>query len=179
MYASRYPSRRFAMVPYEALTDSRLTPRLFLVLSALFLHSDPDGKCTPTIATLGEMLGMHPTEVSKATTALAKLGYLGKGQAGYNRPNVYTLQVPSYPDDALRSVTSKRLPDAEYKARLEAANQERLAKLVRVTHDDGEVLEMPYRELVRLSGLARQDGCESVGITRTEFRRHGIVLPND
>lgn len=178
-FISSFPSGRFARVPLEVLTDSRLKPRPRLVLMALLLHANDDGECRPTLATLSEMLDIPPAEVSRATTELVKLGYLTKKQSAYNAPNHYVIASPAYPADALRVVTDKRVSDEDYKKKRLQLEAQREASLCTVRDALGNVEVMPFSELKSLWREACASGADSVGIPASEFARFGLPLVDE
>lgn len=93
---------RFLCLPVVAVQDRRLKLETLRVLMALALHADARGRCFPSRKRLSALTGMHPTNVSKATSALVTFGWLSKHQRK-GRSAVYVLQSPDRlatdPDD--------------------------------------------------------------------------------
>lgn len=86
----------FAIVPIEALKDRRLTLEQLRVLVALFSFR---GKNTNTVyprrQAIAERTGMHLANISSATSALERLGWLTKeGKGGHSKATRYTITVP-------------------------------------------------------------------------------------
>ena len=86
----------FAVVPLEVATDRRLTLEQTRVLIALFsFRNKTTNTVWPSRSEIAQRTGMHPSNISSATTALVALGWLRKeGQGGYSKSTRYTLDVP-------------------------------------------------------------------------------------
>lgn len=87
------PQGRFLCLPILAVKDRRLKLESIRVLMALAMHADVSGRCFPSRRLLSELTGIHPTNVSKATSALVKFGWLSKRQRT-GRSAVYHLKTP-------------------------------------------------------------------------------------
>lgn len=88
----------FALVPVEVLADRRLTQEQMRVLIALLsFRAKNTDLVWPGRDALGERAGgMHPANVSKATSALVKLGWLEKdGNGGRSQSCCYRIIVPN------------------------------------------------------------------------------------
>lgn len=87
---------QFAVVPLEVVQDRRLTLEQTRVLVALFsFRNKVTNTVWPSRAAIAERTGMHPSNISSATTALVNLGWLVKeGTGGYSKSTRYTLCVP-------------------------------------------------------------------------------------
>ncbi|MFN5744632.1 MAG: helix-turn-helix domain-containing protein [Methylococcaceae bacterium] len=87
----------FAQVPIQVIQDSRLTLEQLRVLIALLSFGNKDGGSVwPKRALIAERTGMHPANISAATTALVKLGWLEKvGKGGFSKSTRYTLKMPT------------------------------------------------------------------------------------
>ena len=85
----------FAQVPIQAIQDSRLTLEQLRVLIALLSFGNKDGGSVwPKRALIAERTGMHPANISAATSALVKLGWLEKvGKGGFSKSACYTLKL--------------------------------------------------------------------------------------
>lgn len=86
----------FAVVPLEVIQDKRLTLEQTRVLIALFsFRNKVTNTVWPSRASIAERTGMHPSNISSATTALVALGWLAKdGLGGYSKATRYTLCSP-------------------------------------------------------------------------------------
>lgn len=87
---------QYLCLPIDAVLDRNLKFESLRILLALAKHADPDGKCFPSRGRLAELTGMHPVNVSKATAALVKLGWLTKRRRN-GRSSVYYLKAPGSP----------------------------------------------------------------------------------
>ena len=87
----------FAQVPIQVIQDSRLTLEQLRVLIALLSFGSKDGGSVwPKRALIAERTGMHPANISAATSALVKLGWLEKvGRDGFSKSACYTLKPPT------------------------------------------------------------------------------------
>lgn len=87
---------QFAVVPLEVVQDRRLTLEQTRVLVALFsFRNKVTNTVWPSRAAIAERTGMHPSNISSATTALVNLGWLKKeGTGGHSKSTRYTLCVP-------------------------------------------------------------------------------------
>lgn len=87
---------QFAVVPLEVIQDRRLTLEQTRVLVALFsFRNKVTNTVWPSRALIAERTGMHPSNISSATSALVGLGWLLKeGAGGFSKATRYTLCVP-------------------------------------------------------------------------------------
>lgn len=87
---------QFAIVPLEVIQDRRLTLEQTRVLIALFsFRNKVTNVVWPSRQALAERTGLHPSNISAATTALVGLGWLTKeGLGGHSKSTRYTLNVP-------------------------------------------------------------------------------------
>lgn len=87
---------QFSVVPLEVVLDKRLTLEQTRVLVALFsFRNKVTNTVWPSRAAISERTGMHPSNISSATTALVALGWLLKeGAGGHSKATRYTLCVP-------------------------------------------------------------------------------------
>ena len=85
-----------AVIPMEVVQDKRLTLEQTRVLIALFsFRNKVTNTVWPSRKAISERTGMHPSNISSATTGLACLGWLTKeGAGGFSRSSRYTLVVP-------------------------------------------------------------------------------------
>lgn len=81
--------------------DKRLTLEQTRVLIALFsLRNKVTNTVWPSRASIAARTGMHPSNISSATTALVALGWVTKeGAGGHSKATRYTLNVPEFFDD--------------------------------------------------------------------------------
>lgn len=102
----------FAIVPVEVMMDNRLTLETMRVLVTLFsFRNKVTGLAFPRRDAISERCGMHPSNISAATTKLVELGWLVKtGAGGYSKATKYEIQIPEI---VAQSATV-------YKARVEA-----------------------------------------------------------
>lgn len=86
----------FALVPLEVVQDKRLTLWQIRVLVALFSFRNKNTDTVwPSRAAISERSGMHPSNISAATSALVELGWLKKeGVGGNSKASRYTITVP-------------------------------------------------------------------------------------
>ena len=89
---------QFSVVPLEVVLDRRLTLEQTRVLIALFsFRNKVTNTVWPSRAAIAERTGMHPSNISSATTALVNLGWLIKdGVGGHSKATRYTLCVPDF-----------------------------------------------------------------------------------
>lgn len=87
---------QFSLVPIEVILDKRLTLEQTRVLIALFsFRNKVTDTVWPSRAKIAERTGMHPSNISAATTALVGLGWLMKvGAGGHSKASRYTLCSP-------------------------------------------------------------------------------------
>lgn len=87
---------QFSVVPIEVIQDKRLTLEQTRVLIALFsFRNKVTNTVWPSRASIAERTGMHPSNISSATTALVALGWLAKdGLGGHSKATRYTLCSP-------------------------------------------------------------------------------------
>lgn len=87
---------QFSIVPLEVVLDKRLTLEQTRVLIALFsFRNKVTNTVWPSRAAIAERTGMHPSNISAATTALVALGWLQKvGLGGHSKATRYTLCAP-------------------------------------------------------------------------------------
>ena len=87
---------QIAVIPLEVIQDKRLTLEQTRVLIALFsFRNKVTNTVWPSRKAIAERTGMHPSNISSATTALVALGWLAKdGLGGYSKATRYTLCSP-------------------------------------------------------------------------------------
>ena len=85
----------FAQVPIQVIQDSRLTLEQLRVLIALLSFGNKHGGSVwPKRALIAERTGMHPANISAATSALVKLGWIEKvGKGGFSKSVCYTIKL--------------------------------------------------------------------------------------
>src|SRR5688500_8769533 len=86
----------FAIVPVEVMMDNRLTLETMRVLVTLFsFRNKITGLAFPSREAIAGRCGMHPSNISAATTKLVELGWLVKdGMGGYSKATKYTICIP-------------------------------------------------------------------------------------
>jgi len=111
----------FAIVPIEVLADSRLTLEQMRVLVGLFSFRNKDtGLAWPSRAALSERCGgMHVSNISAATTALCKMGWIIKsGNIGNSRSSEYAIRIPESISRAESVADSATSSTEQYKEKL-------------------------------------------------------------
>ncbi|MDD2729179.1 helix-turn-helix domain-containing protein [Malikia sp.] len=88
----------FSLVPLEVIKDKRLTLWQVRVLVALFSFRNKNTDTVfPSRKAIAERSGMHPSNISAATTELVGLGWLTKeGAGGFSKSSRYTITVPDF-----------------------------------------------------------------------------------
>lgn len=84
-------------LPIEVVRDRRLTLEQHRVLTALYSFKPKDSDTVfPRRQKIAELTGMHPANISTATSALERLGWLTKdGKGGHSKATRYTLTIPA------------------------------------------------------------------------------------
>lgn len=105
----------FALIPIEVIQDRRLTLEQTRVLVALFSFRNKNTDTVwPSRAAISERTGMHPANISTATTALVGLGWLQKsGDGGRSKATRYTITVPDIESVAEQATVSNMETVAE------------------------------------------------------------------
>lgn len=86
---------KFSVIPNAVWGDRRLTFEQMRVLCGLYSFCGSERTCWPSRQAIAERTGVHPANVSTATTALERLGWLTKsGNGGKSRATRYLLHVP-------------------------------------------------------------------------------------
>jgi hypothetical protein len=97
---------RFCVIPARALGDKRLKQTEILVLNALVMYGDRTGWCFPSTRTIGELIRVHRTSVSRAIGTLTACGYIEvrqrKREDGGQTSNEYRIlfDAEDYIDEA-------------------------------------------------------------------------------
>ncbi|MBI5922033.1 MAG: helix-turn-helix domain-containing protein [Betaproteobacteria bacterium] len=86
----------FSYMPIEVFLDKRITLEQLRVLGALFSFRGKDSNTVfPSRKAIAKRCGMHQSNISTATTALERLGWLTKiGKGGFSKATRYTITVP-------------------------------------------------------------------------------------
>lgn len=109
------------------------------VLGALLSFCGPDRQCWPSRQQIAERAAMHVANVSAATTALERLGWLEKtGKGGYSKATRYTIKVPTtVADPATRpladSATRKELTSEQTSKQTKESDAVRTATSIKGT----------------------------------------------
>ena len=86
------------VVPNEVWADGRLTLGQLRVLGALYSYACCSTTVCPTRAQLAQCCGVHPANITRATNALEKLGWIRKSAGrGRGKRSRYTLLTPKTP----------------------------------------------------------------------------------
>lgn len=87
-------SGHLVIIPARAVTDQRVSPAAFRVLSALGSHTDRAGWCRVKQDTIAALLGASRQAVSKQLLVLEELGYVGVVRTGRSSRYRVLLDVP-------------------------------------------------------------------------------------
>ena len=88
-------TRRFAKMPLETFTDTRLTRRELRVLGVIVAHANKADEAWPKRETIAKLVRTSARKVSEATSNLQRYGWLEKrGSGGRSKPSVYRITVP-------------------------------------------------------------------------------------
>lgn len=84
-------------IPFEVVADSRLTLETMRVLLVLFSFLDDEtGTAIAGREDISKYCGMHPSNISEATTKLVELGWLvKKGNGGGSQYIRYSINIPN------------------------------------------------------------------------------------
>jgi hypothetical protein len=77
-YEGKPNIRYYCIIPARAMQDESLTRNHLRVLACIGMYSNSHGVCWPSQVTIGRHLGVNPTWISTAVSALVKKGYLRK-----------------------------------------------------------------------------------------------------
>lgn len=109
-------SGRFSRMPAAAVFDRRLKPEAKMVLAAFATYADRDGLCWPSLATIGNRLGMKDRMVQRWVKVLKETGYLIKLPAvqtdGGRRLKPHKVLYPD-PDEVLNTSPHDAFNDCE------------------------------------------------------------------
>lgn len=87
---------KFSLIPNAVWGDRRLTFEQMRVLCGLFSFANSERVCWPSRQAIAERTGVHAANVSAATTALERLGWVTKsGRGGKSKATRYLLHVPA------------------------------------------------------------------------------------
>ena len=141
----------FAIMPIEALADKRLTLEQLRVLGALFSFRGKDTNTVwPSRQAIADRIGMNVCNISTATSALERMGWLRKeGKGGYGKATRYTISVPdtvaqsatvaeraTVAQQATTTVAQQATPTVAYQATRKEHNQEHNQKNITNTGAD-------------------------------------------
>lgn len=112
----------FSYMPVDAFLDKRLTLEQLRVLGALFsFRSKSSDTVWPSRKAIAERCGMHQSNISTATSALVRLGWLSKdGKGGHSKATRYTITVP---DTVAQSATVADAATVAHQATRPVAHQ--------------------------------------------------------
>jgi hypothetical protein len=114
---------QWAKVPVEAIEDERLSPTEFRVLVALLSFADGStGWTWPTArSTISSRCGVSEQNISRATAALVRYGWLEKfGNGGRSCPAKYRIVNPFFTRPDSGQVKGKTRPESDTKTRPES-----------------------------------------------------------
>ena len=151
-------------MPVDAFLDRRLTLEQLRVLGALFSFRGKDSNTVfPSRKAIAARCGMHQSNISTATSALVRLGWLSKeGKGGHSKATRYTIKVPdtvaqsatvadaaTVAEQATRPVAEQatRLPVAQSATRKELTS-EHTSRPSTATSADADLLPCPVDKIV-------------------------------
>lgn len=140
----------FAIVPVEVTIDTRLTLETMRVLVTLYSFRDKNtGLAFPSREAISERCGMHPSNISDATTKLVDLGWLTKnGGGGYSKATRYTIQIPEKVADQATLHKAKSEGRIEARKLIKVAEQATVAESTTVAEQAiHKVAESTTREV--------------------------------
>lgn len=156
---------QFAVVPLEVVQDRRLTLEQTRVLVALFsFRNKVTNTVWPSRAAIAERTGMHPSNISSATTALVNLGWLMKeGTGGHSKATRYTLCVPDLakPETVARSATvaeSATVAQSATQTVAESATPPVAQSATRKEQSIEQSIEQKNTARARSAAIAKPDG---------------------
>lgn len=156
---------QFAVVPLEVVQDRRLTLEQTRVLVALFsFRNKVTNTVWPSRAAIAERTGMHPSNISSATTALVNLGWLVKeGNGGHSKATRYTLCVPDLvkPETVAHSATvadSATVARSATQTVADSATPPLADSATRKEQSIEQSIEQKNTARARLPALAKPDG---------------------
>lgn len=99
----------FAIVPSEVVMDTRLTLETMRVLVTLYSFRNKNtGLAFPGREAISERCGMHPSNISEATSKLVDLGWVVKdGEGGHSKSTRYTINIPEVVTELAASSKAK------------------------------------------------------------------------
>lgn len=124
----------YSIVPVEAIRDRRLSLEQLRVLIALLsFRSKSANLVWPSRAQIAERCGIHIANISSATSALERFGWLEKeGKGGHSKATRYTLVVPDLENsttlaDSATAADSATVADSATRPLAESARGMRVA----------------------------------------------------
>lgn len=171
----------FSIVPIEVWRDKRLTLEQMRVLGVLFSFR---GKNTDTVwpsrQQIAERCGMNLCNISTATTALERLGWLRKdGKGGHSKATRYTITVPdicdgktvahsaTVADQATVAPSATRLPVAHSATRKEHTSEH--------TSTRSRVTSPKFDARIHLTGLGISDDLIGDWLTLRKQKRAAVT----
>jgi hypothetical protein len=125
---------RFALLPADALLDSRLNAQHIRFLLIIAAHAQiATGICIVTQAALGEWLSksngepLSERQVRNLATELRDFGWLRFKRIGPHCPNRYQLVLPELAESNLRTITDRKIDDVEYTKKMEKIHADQKA----------------------------------------------------
>lgn len=188
---------QFSLVPIEVILDKRLTLEQTRVLIALFsFRNKVTDTVWPSRAAIAERTGMHPSNISAATTALVMLGWIVKaGAGGHSKASRYTLcnpeitvaeratvaQSATVAERATRTVAESATPPVADSARgKEQTNEqtnEQKGKRARAPAKPTDVTDQTWEDWQQLRRAKRAPVTDTVlSMARREAQKAGLAL---
>lgn len=144
----------YSIVPVEAIRDRRLSLEQLRVLIALLsFRSKSANLVWPSRAQIAERCGIHIANISSATSALERFGWLEKeGKGGHSKATRYTLVVPdlenstTVADSATRKEVNQELTNRRDQGSSPACSQASPDREKQIT----SIPDCPHNEIIAL-----------------------------
>ena len=148
-------------MPLEVIKDKRLTLWQVRVLVALFSFRNKNTDTVfPSRKAIAERSGMHPSNISAATTELVGLGWLTKeGAGGFSKSSRYTITVPDL--ETVADFTTVAEPttvaDSAIRMRVVAAATRKEQTIEQTNRGDASKLATPPKARKKSKALSLTD----------------------
>lgn len=145
----------FAIVPVEVMIDNRLTLEAMRVLVTLYSFRNKNtGLAFPRREAISARCGMHPSNISDATTKLVDLGWLVKtGSGGYSKATRYNIQIPEIV--AVQATLHKAKSEAREEAR-KVAHQATVAQSTTVAEQATSIIAQSATRQIAQSATRKE-----------------------
>ena len=142
----------FSIVPIEVFGDKRLTLEQMRVLGVLLSFRGKDTNIAfPKRSDIAERCGMHPANISSATSALERLGWIKKeGKGGHSRPTRFTFSIPETVADQATVAQSATVAESATGSVAQQATRLRIADSATGSeHTSEQTSKQTKRDVVR------------------------------